>query len=292
MGEVQHLQWRDVDMERRKLYVRNKHGHKVKDREERAIDLTAAALAAIGDLTPGAPGEYVIGGDHPVASFGNVASKWLSRGVCEHSYCPVDWQNASARFRCDSARVTIDDFSKVPEMPQADDLRRPRCRRLQVCRQGPACALERLRHRLAAKPHVRLVKQVVNTAPNAERHEVHSDYCGHVIDAVPALQVAHVMDRIAQLAHGAHGAREVAEYAVSAVHSRQAVIGLRNAFKDEAFPHNRPLVDEPDVPCPRLLSRVPLAAPALAPADEPCEKMRFGDDDDVITPVRVEYHLP
>ena len=81
MGEMQHLQWRDIDMERRKLYVRNKHGHKVKDREERAIDLTAAALAAIGDLTPGAPGEYVIGGDHPVASFGNVAVKWLSRGA-------------------------------------------------------------------------------------------------------------------------------------------------------------------------------------------------------------------
>lgn len=81
MGEIQHLQWGDVDMARRKLYIRSKAGHRVKDCEERAIDLTQAAMQALHDMTPGPASQYVIGGDCPISSFGNVATKWLSRGA-------------------------------------------------------------------------------------------------------------------------------------------------------------------------------------------------------------------
>lgn len=65
----------------RKLYIRSKPGHRVKDCEERAVDLTQAAVLALNDMTPGSRTRYLIGGERPIASFGNVATKWLSRGA-------------------------------------------------------------------------------------------------------------------------------------------------------------------------------------------------------------------
>jgi len=46
-SEMQHLQWRDIDLVAHKLYVKAKADHPIKDSEDRAIDLTADVLAVL-----------------------------------------------------------------------------------------------------------------------------------------------------------------------------------------------------------------------------------------------------